>query len=344
MTPARPHSTRPGCFNPAARRWRGSVAAAARESVIDAYFFLAEHWEPEDRIFLLGAGRGAYCARALARMLGTVGMMADRADHFVEYALAAYALPGQRRTTQDWKQIHQLACAAGGPRRCRRSGALPRALGHRESAWDASALRRRLAGQRRLGPARGGHRRRIWAVRRMPNRTGMTTRSRKSGSAAHTAMSSAGRTRTGRWPTSRSTGCSTAWSRRARSSATKAMPRTPAPTDRRRTRRRCPVAALPQGARGRTRACQRRGVRARASRLLAQAAVAHRLVRSGLGRTRRATAGTRHDARRQGRSRTPANSPRSRRRSKRTDTSTRFEIAKIPLRSVCRSKVAGYGQ
>jgi uncharacterized protein (DUF2235 family) len=101
----------PRLLNPAARRWRGSVAAAARESVIDAYFFLAEHWQPEDRIFLLGAGRGAYCARAMARMLGTVGMMADRADHVVEYALAAYALPGQRRTTQDWKQIHQMACA-----------------------------------------------------------------------------------------------------------------------------------------------------------------------------------------------------------------------------------------
>lgn len=104
----------PRLLNPAARRWRKNVAAAARESVIDAYFFLAEHWEPQDRIVLLGAGRGAYCARALARMLGTVGMMAERADHFVEYALAAYALPGQSRTTQDWKQIHELACALEG--------------------------------------------------------------------------------------------------------------------------------------------------------------------------------------------------------------------------------------
>lgn len=101
----------PRLFNPAARRWRGTVAAAARQSVIDAYFFLAEHWQPGDRIFLLGAGRGAYCARALARMLGTVGMMTDRDDHVVEYALAAYSLPAQDRTTQDWQQIHQIACA-----------------------------------------------------------------------------------------------------------------------------------------------------------------------------------------------------------------------------------------
>ena len=104
----------PRLFSPAARQWRESVAAVARESVIDAYFFLAEHWEPEDRIFLLGAGRGAYCARALARMLGTVGVMADRADHVVEYALAAYALPAQRRTTAEWKQIHRMACALEG--------------------------------------------------------------------------------------------------------------------------------------------------------------------------------------------------------------------------------------
>src|SRR3954465_13539969 len=62
-------------LNPAARRMLRNIATAARESVIDAYFFPAEHWERDDRIFLLGAGRGAYCARALARMLGTVGIM-----------------------------------------------------------------------------------------------------------------------------------------------------------------------------------------------------------------------------------------------------------------------------
>jgi hypothetical protein len=47
-------------------------------------------------------------------MLATVGMMADRADHFVEYALAAYTLPGQSRTTQEWRQIHSLACELAG--------------------------------------------------------------------------------------------------------------------------------------------------------------------------------------------------------------------------------------
>ena len=104
----------PQLFNPAARDWRGAVAAAAREAVIDAYFFLAEHWEPDDRIFLLGGGRGAYCARAMARMLGTVGMLSDRSDNVLEYALGAYALPGRSRTPREWHQIHRLACALSG--------------------------------------------------------------------------------------------------------------------------------------------------------------------------------------------------------------------------------------
>ncbi len=104
----------PQLFNPAARRWRARVAATARRSVIDAYFHLAEHWHPGDRIFLLGAGRGGYCARALARMLGTVGIIGDRDDNVIEYALTAYALPARTRTTQDWQHIHRMACALAG--------------------------------------------------------------------------------------------------------------------------------------------------------------------------------------------------------------------------------------
>jgi uncharacterized protein (DUF2235 family) len=101
----------PRLFNPMARQWRETVAAKAREAVVDAYFFLAENWEAEDRIFLLGAGRGAYCARALARMLGTIGILDERSDHVVEYALAAFALPSNGRTSSDWAQIKRLARA-----------------------------------------------------------------------------------------------------------------------------------------------------------------------------------------------------------------------------------------
>ncbi len=103
-------------FNPTARHWRESVAAAAREAVVDAYAFVAEHWESDDRIFVLGAGRGACCARALARMLGTVGMLADDSNNVLDYALGAFALPNLDRSADDWKQIHRMACELAGRR------------------------------------------------------------------------------------------------------------------------------------------------------------------------------------------------------------------------------------
>ena len=231
MTPAR----RRCAHLASSTRWpavaRHSRRDEAREAVVDAYFFLAENWEPEDRIFLLGAGRGAYCARALARMLGTVGMLMTRSDHVVEYALAAFALPSIGRTSADWNQIQRLvrALAHG------RDVAVPV---HFLGLWDTVKVpgTPAVCEDDSLGNVVSG--RHAVAIDGGSGPFGEcrvgrdTTPSRKSGSAARTAMSSAARTRTGRWPTSRSTGCSTVWSRRARSSTTTRLPRTPAPTDR----------------------------------------------------------------------------------------------------------------
>lgn len=106
--------TSPRLFDPAARRWRESVAASARAAVVDAYRYLADHWAPDDRIFLLGGGRGAHCARTLARMLGVAGLLSDRDDNVLEYALGAYPLPGVARTPRDWHQVHRLITALSG--------------------------------------------------------------------------------------------------------------------------------------------------------------------------------------------------------------------------------------
>jgi uncharacterized protein (DUF2235 family) len=53
-------------------RWRETASAAARATIAEAYEFLVHSWEPGDRIFMFGVGRGAYCANALTRLLGTV--------------------------------------------------------------------------------------------------------------------------------------------------------------------------------------------------------------------------------------------------------------------------------
>ncbi len=90
----------------------------ARARVIEAYDYLAEHWEPGDRVFVFGAGRGGYCARAFARLLGTVGVLPcateDPAPELREYVLATYALPRTAREPADWQRVSRLAAALSG--------------------------------------------------------------------------------------------------------------------------------------------------------------------------------------------------------------------------------------
>jgi uncharacterized protein (DUF2235 family) len=83
----------------------------ARAAIAEAYEFLIDWRQPGDRIYMFGVGRGAYCAEALTRLLGTVGVLPELKD----YVLGAYALPRTRRTSQDWKRVTRLAA-----RLCRR--------------------------------------------------------------------------------------------------------------------------------------------------------------------------------------------------------------------------------
>jgi len=102
--------------DPGEARFRLGEAAVeeARGSIVGAYSFLVDRWEPDDQIFVLGAGQGAYCARALARLLGTIGVLPARSDNVLEYALSAYALPRTRRTPQDWRRVARLAWKLSG--------------------------------------------------------------------------------------------------------------------------------------------------------------------------------------------------------------------------------------
>jgi uncharacterized protein (DUF2235 family) len=61
---------------------------------------------------MFGVGRGAYCAHALTRLLGTVGVLPDLMD----YVLAAYAVPRTRRSPQDWRRVTMLAARLAGHR------------------------------------------------------------------------------------------------------------------------------------------------------------------------------------------------------------------------------------
>lgn len=61
-----------------------------KDNVIDAYRFLAERYEPGDRIFLFGFSRGAYSARALAGMLYQLGLVRREHVNTIPYGLKHY--------------------------------------------------------------------------------------------------------------------------------------------------------------------------------------------------------------------------------------------------------------
>ncbi|MGX9789817.1 phospholipase effector Tle1 domain-containing protein [Mycobacterium sp. MMS18-G62] len=91
---------------------RRQVLRDAQAAITEAYEFLIDCWQPEDRIYMFGVGRGAYCAQSLTRLLGTVGLF----PQLMDYVLGAYALPRTRRTPQDWTRVRRLAARLSGRR------------------------------------------------------------------------------------------------------------------------------------------------------------------------------------------------------------------------------------
>ncbi len=86
-------------------RWREAAADDAGAAIAEAYEFLVDQWQPGDRIFIFGGGRGGYCAQTLTRLLSTVGVLPDLRDH----VLAAYANPRTGRARQDWDRVRHVA-------------------------------------------------------------------------------------------------------------------------------------------------------------------------------------------------------------------------------------------
>ena len=97
------------------RRARPRDAVAdARATIGDAYAFVARNFEPDDRLLVFGAGRSGFCAQALTRLLGTVGVLPPRWDELDDYVVSAYGLPRTRRTPQEWARVTRLATEFNG--------------------------------------------------------------------------------------------------------------------------------------------------------------------------------------------------------------------------------------
>ncbi|MFY9995266.1 MAG: DUF2235 domain-containing protein [Leclercia sp.] len=60
------------------------------EDILEAYDFLCQHWQKDDRIYLLGFSRGAYTVRVLAALIDTIGIVGPDQRNLASYGLTAY--------------------------------------------------------------------------------------------------------------------------------------------------------------------------------------------------------------------------------------------------------------
>ncbi len=89
-------------------------------NIAEAYQFLMENYEPDDRIFIFGFSRGAYTARALAGLLRTVGLLERGAVNLVPYAMKLYTgapRPGapEEKGEKFWNNVQHWSSTFGNP-------------------------------------------------------------------------------------------------------------------------------------------------------------------------------------------------------------------------------------
>jgi len=64
-----------------------AFATSLARNVQEAYTYLMNTWQPEDRVFIFGFSRGAYTARVIAAMLHHIGLLPAGMDNLVPYAI-----------------------------------------------------------------------------------------------------------------------------------------------------------------------------------------------------------------------------------------------------------------
>jgi uncharacterized protein (DUF2235 family) len=74
-----------------------AVGYGLEADVRDAYVFLMNHFEPEDRLFLFGFSRGAYTVRVVASLLHMYGLLPRGNEPLVPYAIRMMTADGKER-------------------------------------------------------------------------------------------------------------------------------------------------------------------------------------------------------------------------------------------------------
>src|SRR4029077_15324140 len=74
-----------------------AIGYGLEADVRDAYVFLMNHFEPEDRLFLFGFSRGAYTVRVVAALLHMYGLLPRGNEALVPYAIRMMTADGEER-------------------------------------------------------------------------------------------------------------------------------------------------------------------------------------------------------------------------------------------------------
>src|SRR5919199_1693953 len=70
--------------------WDQATGWSVDENVKQAYEFLMNFYEPDDRIFLFGFSRGAFTVRVLSGLIAKSGLLYKRNENLIEYAFKIF--------------------------------------------------------------------------------------------------------------------------------------------------------------------------------------------------------------------------------------------------------------
>ncbi|CAG1005859.1 hypothetical protein PHYC_03269 [Phycisphaerales bacterium] len=73
------------------KRLDGAIGYSIRDNFIEAYSFIARHYQDTDRLFLFGFSRGAYTARAIAGAIHLFGLTRPEHENLAPYVWRTYS-------------------------------------------------------------------------------------------------------------------------------------------------------------------------------------------------------------------------------------------------------------
>ncbi len=90
--------------------WGQAFGGGVEENVEDAYEYLMNRFQPDDRLFIFGFSRGAFTARALAGMLKKCGLLDKGSKNLIPYATKINFQRGNSDTAKGFKETYSHQC------------------------------------------------------------------------------------------------------------------------------------------------------------------------------------------------------------------------------------------